>query len=246
MPVPPTSHLERLFRALGEGDTETVEELLTADRQLLGAHDGQGRSLVLFAIYAGQPALAKDLVRRGAPEGLHEAAALGDLPRTEELLRKEAEGVARYSPDGWTPLHLASFFGHLDVCEALLHRGAPVHAVSHNAMGNQSLHAAVAGGRLPVVMALLAAGAEVNSGRSHGGYTPLHLAAGGGDLPMIQALLSAGAELGARDESGLTPVELARRSGEDAVVELLLREGARDLKLDRPAPPKHGRSGRPA
>lgn len=46
---------------------------------------------------------------------------------------------------GWTPLHLATYFGHKDVMELLLSRGADINAL--NEMGDTSLHKAAFIGR---------------------------------------------------------------------------------------------------
>ena len=59
---------------------------------------------------------------------------------------------AGFAYDGWTPLHLAAFFGHLDAAARLLEAGASLAAVSRNSLTNTPLHAAVAGGRVEVAL----------------------------------------------------------------------------------------------
>ncbi|KAJ6642767.1 Oxysterol-binding protein-related protein 1, partial [Pseudolycoriella hygida] len=46
---------------------------------------------------------------------------------------------------GWTPLHLATYFGHKDVMEVLLSKGADINAI--NELGDTSLHKAAFIGR---------------------------------------------------------------------------------------------------
>lgn len=46
---------------------------------------------------------------------------------------------------GWTPLHLATYFGHKDVMEILLSRGADINAI--NEVGDTCLHKAAFIGR---------------------------------------------------------------------------------------------------
>jgi uncharacterized protein len=229
----PPSAATRLLQALAQGDASTVETLVTEDRRLLTAQDELGRGLVILAVYSGQPALAWELVRRGSPEGIHEAAALGDMLRAGELLKKDPGSVEAWSVDGWTPLHLAAFFGHAGLCTLLVDRGALVGAVSRNVLANQPLHAAAAGGHLGSVQALLSRGADARSSRSREGSTPLHIAADLGEDEVVRALLGAGAEVAALNDKGLTPVEVARRAGHWEIAELLLRHGAQDL----PSPP---------
>ncbi|KAG1945785.1 oxysterol-binding protein-related protein 1 [Pimephales promelas] len=57
------------------------------------------------------------------------------------------------SNHGWTPLHLASYFGHTDVVEELLKAGADAN-LSNN-VGDTALHKAAFTGRKEVVMLLL-------------------------------------------------------------------------------------------
>jgi uncharacterized protein len=225
----------RLFHALGEADGEAVHALIAADRSLLSAHDSEGRSVVLYAVYAGQPRLAWELIRLGAPEEIFEASALGDLHRVSELVRREPSGVAAFSADGWTPLHLASFFGHPEVVAFLLRHGAPLASRSRNPEANLPLHAAVAGGHAAVVEVLLNAGADPATSRGPRGTTPLHLAAASGDLALLELLLEKGGAVGVEDDLGRTPVEVARRTGHPRAAEFLVRYGARVLLSSPPS-----------
>src|SRR5262249_56190652 len=79
----------------------------------------------------------------GAGMSILEACAAGEVERAERLV--DAAAVNDYSPDGWTPLHLAAFFGHVKIAELLLTHDADVTARSRNANGNTPLHAALAG-----------------------------------------------------------------------------------------------------
>ncbi|MFC3918361.1 ankyrin repeat domain-containing protein [Deinococcus metalli] len=75
------------------------------------------------------------------------------------------------SPDGFTPLGLASFFGRAEAAQVLLEAGADVHAVSRNPMQVQPLHSAVAGNHEALARVLVAAGADVNAEQADG-FTP--------------------------------------------------------------------------
>lgn len=54
------------------------------------------------------------------------------------------KGRSKYM--GWTPLHLATYFGHRHVMECLLSRNADVNAINEN--GDTSLHKAAFIGRV--------------------------------------------------------------------------------------------------
>uniref|UniRef100_A0AAQ4NQQ8 Oxysterol binding protein like 1A n=1 Tax=Gasterosteus aculeatus aculeatus TaxID=481459 RepID=A0AAQ4NQQ8_GASAC len=78
----------------------------------------------------------------------------GDLPGLQRLLlstmREETHinincRGTRKSNLGWTPLHLASYFGHKDVVEELLKVGADVNLP--NNVGDTALHKAAFTGR---------------------------------------------------------------------------------------------------
>ena len=130
-------------------------------------------SPILQALYEGNRARAEAL--RGPDLDVFEAAALGDAARLCALLDTEPQLVASWSPDGFTPLHYAAFFGTAEAVRVLVERGADLEATARNAdvAGYaRPLHSAVAARRRETVEALLAAGADPSSERPGGG-TPL-------------------------------------------------------------------------
>lgn len=67
------------------------------------------------------------------------------------------KGQRQYA--GWTPLHLAAYFGHRNVVECLLMHNAEVNAINDN--GDTPLHKAAFIGRQDIVMLLLQYKADV-------------------------------------------------------------------------------------
>src|SRR5207248_10766806 len=126
--------------------------------------------------------------------------------------------------DGFTPLHLATFFGHAAATRLLLEHGANPALISrHRFIQVTPLHSAVAregAADLETATVLLEAGAPVDA-RAEGGQRPLHSAASNGDRAMAELLLAHGADPGAARDDGKTPRELAREAGHEGVVELL-------------------------
>jgi len=174
---------EALFAAIKSGDLDTLNALLADDPGLASARE-DGVSAVLVSLYHRQDAARAALLAAGAEVGPLEAAALG---RTDGL-DPQARGA-----DGFTALHLASFFGGAGAVGALLAAGADANADAENALRVRPLHSAVAAHDRESVRLLLEAGADPNA-TPQGGFTPLHGARHQGDEEMAQMLLDHGAQ----------------------------------------------------
>lgn len=177
------------------------------------------------AVRSGDLAGARTIVDADPTLAIFAAAMQGDAARLDELLAGNRSLISAVSPDGWTPLHLAAFFGRLDATRALLNKGASPSARSTNPMNNLPLHAAVAGRHTNVARLLLDHGAPVDA-RQHGGWTALHAAALHGDCELAEILIGAGAQAGARADNNQCALDLALTKGQQAMVELLEKHGA--------------------
>ena len=210
-----------LLSAIKAGDRPAIERLLAAHPTLVEARTPSGASFLSMCVYVGRPELADVFLRFGAKLDLFEAAALGKTSVLKELARSP-EDVNSYSPDGYTPLALAAFFGHPDAVAFLLAAGADVNAASRNPQRVTALHGAVAGPAPDIAELLLKAGADTNV-RQEGDNTPLHAAAARGIEHIVRRLLEHGASAAARNSQGKTPYELAKEKGHGALAERLLR-----------------------
>jgi len=144
------------------------------------------------------------------------------LKRTEE----DPALLESHSADGWTPLHLAAFFGHKELAEALLKQGVQVDSRSTNTMKNTPLHAAAAGRQVELMKLLLEHGANPDA-TQEGGWTALHAAAQNGDRAMIEVLLAHQAGLNVRAGNNQGPLDLALLKGHHEVAALLEQLGAK-------------------
>lgn len=178
------------------------------------------------AVRAGDQVRVKELVAANPQLAIFAASILGDVDELNALLTANRSLVGLLSEDGWTPLHLAAFFGKADAARLLLNKGALVNAKSNNPMQNMPLHAAAAGRHTEVVKLLIEHGAPVNA-RQHGGWSPLHAAAQNGDLEIAKALVAGGADVNARAENNQMPLDLALAKGQQAMVDYLESNGAK-------------------
>ena len=211
---------DAVIRAAREGDGAALRQLLDEDPELAGARNAQGETPLLAALYRGHREAVKALLEAGPPLDIWEAAAVGQLERVRALLNGEPALVNACAPDGFYPPGLACFFGHPEVAEFLMERGADIHAAARNSLQVQPIHAAVAA-RLPhLVAALLARGADPGA-RQQAGWTPLHAAAQQGDEEVARLLLARGAAPRVPNDDGTTPLDLARAQGHTALVALL-------------------------
>ena len=203
---------EAMINAVTDGDTPAVVKLLEEDPSLAMARGADGVSAVLLARYRfDRPTL--DVLLAADPElDVFEAAAVGRLDRLKDRLAGAPGAATAFSPDGFTALHLAAFFGRAEAARILLESGASVETYTRNPFANQPLHAAAAGRHVEICRLLVAAGADVNA-TQHGGFTPLHEAAQHGDDEMVELFLSAGADPAIVVDDGRTAADLAEADG---------------------------------
>lgn len=211
--------------AIKAGEFERVKAMVSADPGLIEARSQTGESGVLTAVYHRHKDIVNLLVARGATLSIFEACAAGEVERVERLLEADAGAVHSYSPDGWTPLHLAAFFGHARIAEVLIAHDASAASRSRNPNGNTPLHAALAGNHKFVAGLLIGADADVNAGDA-GGWRPLHLAAANNNLDAMKALIAQGADVHAENGEGRTALSLAQEKNQREAAALLKRHGA--------------------
>lgn len=203
--------------AIKTGDLDAVEAALAVDPTLVD-EPVDGLAPVLVALYHGRGEVADALVAGGAELDLHGTAAMGDVDRLAAAVA--VDGVDLVSPDGFTPLELACFFGRRPAARLLLDAGADPSSTSTGSIRTTPLLAAIAGPDPDIADDLLAAGADA-AGRGDGDFTPLHAAANRGLVDLVRALLAAGGDPAALGDDGRNPADLAMAAGFPEVAALL-------------------------
>jgi ankyrin repeat protein len=197
-----------LLDAVRAGDAERVRALVERDPELAAARGEDGLSAVMVALYHRQAGARDALLAADPPLDVFEAAALGRLDLLRDHLAADPAAVGARAADGFTPLHLAAFFGGADAVRLLLAAGADANAGDDNAIGVWPLNSAVAARDAAAVLALLVAGADPDA-RDRAGYTALHGAAHADDPEMARALLDHGADPSLVNETGEDAAALA-------------------------------------
>jgi ankyrin repeat protein len=220
---------EEFLESVKSGDLTKVRALLKSDPLLLQSRNEIGLSPIMLAIYRFQKEMV-DLLLSCQPDlDLFESAAVGKWERVQALIQQDPTQINAVSPDGFSPLGLAAFFGHPKVVAYLIEHGADVNAPSKNPMRVCPLHSALAHRQAEVAFEiakrLVAHGADVNATQA-GGWTPLHQAAMHGLVEVATLLLDHGADLDAKAENGKSPLELATIGKHKEMVALLRERGA--------------------
>lgn len=188
--------------------------------------DPAGRTALSYAVARCQTAAVESLIALGADvavedrDGMNALLFAIQLNCTEIIPLLEAAGAAT----GETPFLASIRKGDAAKALALLEAGAQ-DLTATDKRRRTALHLAAESGRIEIVDALLAAGADPGA-KDHHGVTPLHLAAMGGHLPAVEALLSASVPIDVQDDYRRTPLTAAVDQRRASVVRFLLEAGA--------------------
>jgi ankyrin repeat protein len=158
-----------------------------------------------------------------------------DGVRVAQLLLDRGADVNTRRKDHQTPLHVASYFGNVEIVRLLLEHGADLESNAVGHYGEKPLHSLSYGKSreegVHVAQLLLERGADVNTRRSDH-WTPLHLASHWRKLDLVRLLIHHGAEVKAVDDFGMTPLHEVSKGNHESqengvrVAQLLLDHGA--------------------
>ena len=175
----------------------------------------------------------QDLYKSSSPD-LKSGHGDVDIPKT--LLEYDVE-AADAKDKSWTPLHLASQEGHLEVVRLLVDSGGNPNVKNGNEETPLSL--ASGNGKRKVAQFLLERGADSNS-QDLQRRTPLHESSENGHLDVVLLLLNRGANVNAKEAHLWAPLHMAAKTGNLAVtLELLDRGAEREAQDDLRWTPLH-------
>jgi ankyrin repeat protein len=154
---------------------------------------------------------------------LYYAALCGFTTLVNHLIVQHAEDVNVKCGNHGTPLHAASYEGHLVTTRLLLDHGADVNATDE--LKRTPLCSAHSGGHLEIMRLFLDRGADVNARYNSWGLL-LHDASSHGQAEVLHLLLRHNADVNATGSVKWTPLHWASKKGHAKVVKLLLEHGA--------------------
>jgi ankyrin repeat protein len=167
---------------------------------------------------------------------MFEAVKSGDAASVIELLDAHPVLVNAKNETGVSAVLLATYFGHREILEILLARGAELNTLaaedteligSYSPDGFTPIGLAAFFGRKDVLDFLLQHGADPNAAsKNQMRVTPLHSAVAHRDpeiaTAMVESLLSNGAKVNIAQDGGWTPLHQAAAHGQMEIMELLL------------------------
>ncbi len=211
---------KELEHYIAQNQIDKVESLILSQPALLQEKSSKGISFVRLACLYKHPEMAHLIAEHCPSLDIHEICCLGRFDDLPFLIYKQPDLLQQYSTDGYSPLGLASWFGHVELVRFLLLRGADANQSSNNGLDIFPIHSAAANNHLNIIKVLTEAGARVNVNQKDG-TSPLHYAAQNGNIALIILLLEQGANAEAKTANGQRPADMAKARGFDEIAQIL-------------------------
>ncbi len=229
----------------------SIAEFLVDKEANVNAKDILGRTPMHFAVMNNHKDI-QDVYGRGPT---YTTAESNDEEIVQLFLMKGAS-INEADENGETPLHLASWDGHLGILQHLINNGANIGtkdssgktpqdiAIDHKhdsvavylqqtQLGlNEQLLVAVRSNDVNKVKDLVSKGASVDT-KDSDGWTLLHHTARRGYLEVAEFLIEKGADINAEDKYGKKPIQRAAEDNNKNIITLLLSKGVNINDTDK-------------
>ncbi|MGK6353253.1 ankyrin repeat domain-containing protein [Parapedobacter sp. DT-150] len=212
--------LSLLEEYIETGNTLAIDDLLNGTPTLSKQKTSHDISPLLLACYYNKPQIVKVLLKHIDELTIHEAAAANLLEQVQAMIEDHPDSLDEVSDHGFTPLGMATHFGHEDIVRFLLAKGADPNIQSQNGYSVYPLHAAIGSGFDGIAKMLIEAGAEVNVFQASR-TSPLHVASQNGNIDLIILLLENGALVDIKNDMGKTAADLAAEKGHAEIATIL-------------------------
>ncbi|MEO6539296.1 MAG: ankyrin repeat domain-containing protein [Ferruginibacter sp.] len=202
------------------GNNDQLGKIICETPSIANKKTEQGISLLQFAAYC-RNIQAVDILKKQKQElDIFEATSIGDLDIVKNQIEKNSGLTNSYSPDGFTPVGLAAFFGHYDIVKFILEEGANPNLAANNEFRVAPIHSACAISNYDIAVLLIKHGADVNAKQMQG-VTPLHSAAHNGQTKLAKLLIESGADVNSQMDNGQTALFMAEEKNFQETTELI-------------------------
>jgi len=174
--------MSTIFELIDASDIDGIRAALAEDPAAAAAHDEKGLTAVMRAAYRGRDVL--------------EAVCAADPPLEpfDRIVVGESDGLPApdaWTPDGFTPLHIAAFAHNAEATRKLLTAGANTNVLATSSFARVTpLGTCAFAGANDVARLLLAHGADPTLTADHG-FTPLDSALANGNDELAALLRNA-------------------------------------------------------
>jgi uncharacterized protein len=171
--------MSTIFELIDAGDVEGIRAELAEDPAAAAAHDEHGLTAVMRAAYRGADVL--DAVRAVDPP-------LEPFDRIVVGEHDDLPAPDAWTPDGFTPLHIAAFANNVEAARRLLDAGADPNALATATFARVTpLGTCAFAGANDVARLLLEHGADPTLTADEG-FTPLDSARANGNAELVDLL----------------------------------------------------------
>jgi len=218
------STIDDLVNLIKTGDNDRLIEIMNDSPSIADMKTEQGISLLQLAAYCRNRSAIDVLKKYKRELTIFEAASTADIATVSKLIDQNPDQANSFSPDGFTALGLASFFGHLEIVKLLLSKNADPNLAANNQFKVAPIHSACAVSNYDITEILIKNGADVNA-RQMEGVTPLHSAAHNGQTKLVKLLIDNGADINSKMDNGQTPLFMAEEKNFSETAALIKQSG---------------------